>query len=162
MTAAWNLTYRWSNGQRPMADADIGRALRGWADEIGPAVRDHLKDRTPVYRPPSADPHPAPGGRMRDSETYTSDYSDTSVTLTYAAHTPYAQYVISGARPHEITAVAARMLHYYTETDEKFRRSVFHPGNKPNPFPQEVLDEMQDEIMSNLKSRIHAEISASS
>lgn len=158
----WKLTYNWTNGQRPLADVDFGRALRGWADEVGPAIREELRQRTPIYRAPLANPTPPPGGRMRDSETYESQFADRSVTMNFTAHVPYARYVVGGAREHEITAVAARMLHYYTNTAEKWRYSVLHPGNKPNPFPREVLDDMRDEITSNLKAHVHAEITGSS
>jgi hypothetical protein len=155
------LTASWSGGSSPLDTFNLSKALIEWADEVGPAIRTQLKEKTPVYQAPAADPLPAPGGRMRDSETYTRSSGAAAVTMNFVAHVPYARYVVRPTVPHEIHAVAARYLHYYDDVAEHFARRVLHPGTAGNPFPRLVLDDMHDEIISNLRSRISEQLHSS-
>lgn len=50
------------------------------------------------------------------------------------ANTRYAMYVARGTRPHIIRARRAKALRFYWRGKVQFRRSVRHPGTKPNGY----------------------------
>lgn len=103
-----------------------------WADEVGPITRTLLKGQAPVGKGPRA-------GRMRGAIRYSRTTTPTMVRLEFKAHTPYAGYTITGTRPHTITAVAARMLHWKEGGRDFFRKSVHHPGTHPNPWHHRAM-----------------------
>jgi len=135
---------------RPAQRFDAMRALVGASDEIGPMTRDALKRRAPVGRPPN-DSHP---GRLRNSIRYERHTDGDGVTLEFAAHTPYAKYVVHGARPHEIRPVAAKALHWYGPSGPVFATLVHHPGNQPNRFPEEVIRAVYGPVHDIIKAHM--------
>lgn len=153
-----SVSYQWSGGASPLNRFSALRALTGWADDVGPAILQQLKDDAPVYQAPAADPNPRPGGRLRDSQTVSRKTEDGSLTLSFAAHTPYATYVRDGTLPHVIAARAARALRFYDDLGVRFAPYVLHPGTAANPWPRHVMDRMHDEIMSNLAGHIADEL----
>lgn len=139
------MSSRWDDGE-PLRHFQVMKVLIEWADATGPYVRSILKERTPVVT-----------GRMKLSERYARTGFAEGVRLEWRAYTPYAKYVIDGTRPHIIRPVAARALHWYSgDGRQHFAKVVHHPGNKPNPFPKEVLDAVKDEVMQDLRDRVNA------
>jgi hypothetical protein len=54
---------------------------------------------------------------------------------------PYARFVLEGTRPHTITARRpGGMLRFEGRGGPVFRRSVRHPGTRPNPFVQRAYE----------------------
>jgi len=62
----------------------------------------------------------------------------------------YARYVIDGTKPHMIVATNARALRFETANGVVFRRSVQHPGTKPNPYPTRAWERAQPAINAAL------------
>lgn len=121
-------------------------AAAKWADTAGPIVRTALKAESPVGKGPRA-------GRMRDSIRYHRRTSGSSIQMVFNAYTPYAKYVISGTKAHEIYPVAARYLHFKGRGGGDVfvgpRGSgahVNHPGTKANPFNRRAMDEVRPVI----------------
>lgn len=109
------------------------RAAVAWADEAGITGRTALKAKAPVGKGPNA-------GRLRDSIRYQRTTAvGRGITVSFTAHTPYAGFVIGGTRPHRIEARAAKALHWVGPHGDVFRRSVWHPGTRPNPFPRKAM-----------------------
>lgn len=134
---------KWEGGE-PLRHFSVLKAMTAWGDATGPYVRSLLKERTPVVT-----------GRMKESERYARTGYAAGIRLEWWAHTPYAKYVIYGTRPHIIEARAARYLHWYSASGgEHFAKRVKHPGNRPNPFPQEVMDAVKHEVVQDLRNRI--------
>lgn len=62
------------------------------------------------------------------------------ITVEAVADTEYAAPVIRGARPHVIRAKAGGFLRFPDKAGVFiFRRSVNHPGNKPNPYWETMM-----------------------
>lgn len=130
---------------KPLEHFEMLKVLTEWGDATGPYVRSVLKERTPVVT-----------GRMKESERYARTGFAAGIRLEWRAYTPYAKYVIHGTRPHIIEAKAARYLRWWDSGGGvHFAKRVHHPGNKPNPFPQEVLDAVKAEVMHDLHERLN-------
>lgn len=134
------MSVRWDH--KPLNHFDAAKIFVAWADDVGPLVLTELKARTPVRT-----------GRMRSSTRY-SRAKSSGIRLEFTVHTKYAEWVIGGAEPHIIRAVAARALHWTNGSGSHFARVVHHPGNKANNYPKVVLDSVKDEVIANLKNRI--------
>jgi hypothetical protein len=63
------------------------------------------------------------------------------------AEAPYGKYVNDGTRPHVITAVRAKALHFFVNGAEFFRKSVHHPGTKPTQFMEKGLASWRPQIV---------------
>jgi hypothetical protein len=50
----------------------------------------------------------------------------------------YWRWIVYGSGPHEITAKNANMLHWEDGSGDHFAKTVHHPGNKANNYPQRV------------------------
>lgn len=155
------ITYSWSGGSRPLTRFKVTDVIKTWADESGPQVLSALKDETPVYKAPAADPHPRIGGRMRQATRYERTVRGKSVIMQFNAYTPYTKFVVGGTAAHAIEPRAARYLHYYDEVNEHFRKRVWHPGNAANNYPQRVVDAMRSELSASLMEKIREALEAS-
>ena len=136
----------------PLARFSWAKAATVWADEAGPLVRAALKDEAPVGQGERA-------GRLRDAIRYERQVNlgEGLVTLRFDSHTPYTKYVIDGTRPHLITAKAARALHWVDASGrDQFRRSVKHPGTKPNPFPERAVFPLTGVLHEKFRAAIEA------
>lgn len=122
------------------------KRITAWADVMGPKIARELKEEAPEGEDPGS-------GSLKNSIKYERRTAIGRVALTFHTDVPYARYVIEGTRDHPINARNAQYLHY-TGRDgvEYFRRSVHHPGNKPNPFNQRVYERMLPEIASSFRA----------
>lgn len=97
-----------------------------WADSVKPKLLSEIKRETPFRT-----------GKLRNNTTVSVVSSSNSVRLVFRADgVPYAPYVIHGTRPHKIVPKSAKVLHWTTNGANVFARSVNHPGNKPNNYPE--------------------------
>jgi hypothetical protein len=75
--------------------------------------------------------------------------------MDFTANTPYAGFVTDGTRAHQISAVAARFLHW---TDDSgfghFAKTVQHPGTKPNPFGKEAVRHTKPLIQASFQRAV--------
>ena len=78
------------------------------------------------------------------------------VTIDFVADAPYAEAVIKGARPHVIRAKNKKALSFYWPKigGQAIFRSVNHPGNKPNPFWENVFKNSRRYIENALRNRL--------
>lgn len=120
------------------------------ADRIGPDFRSALRMAAPIGDPLN-DPRP---GRLMRSITYQRSVSGRRVRMEFAAHTPYAGYVIGGTGPHLIRPVAARALHWNTIGGGRFAQVVHHPGTAANRFPQRTMRAMRDAIIAEFARQV--------
>lgn len=139
----------------PFARFSWARAAVAWADEAGPLVREALKREAPVAKP---SPDGRKGGRLRDSIRYERETAAGSVTAVFTANVPYARYVLEGTGPHVITASAARALRFYPAGGDTavFRRSVNHPGTKPDPFPERAVMPLEPLLRERFTAAVRA------
>ena len=66
-------------------------------------------------------------------------------SMEIGATAPYAVFVHQGTRPHEILPVRAQALRFRVggiHGQWIFRRRVWHPGTKPNPFVKRTVDKL--------------------
>lgn len=64
------------------------------------------------------------------------------VGLRYTTDAEYADFVIDGTGPHEITPRNANYLHWVDPGtgEDVFRSRVWHPGTQPNDYPGRTAD----------------------
>jgi Bacteriophage HK97-gp10, putative tail-component len=107
-------------------------ALR-WAAAIDPLVAGEMRRRAPVGKGPGA-------GNLRRSISSRRRMVEGSVRAEFGATAPYAGFVVDGTSPHTIQARNGRVLRFATSGGQTlYRRSVNHPGTKPNPFADRAL-----------------------
>lgn len=134
-------------GTGPRGHMAVLDGIAQWSGEIQPLVRDALKKEAPVNK--STDPQVRPG-RLRDSIRSEDKTTGMGVTITFVSHVPYAKWVISGTKEHDIEVKAARWLHWQSHGVDYFRKIVHHPGTAPNDFPERALRPLEDVIKRRL------------
>lgn len=84
---------------------------------------------------------PIDTGNLRNKTTVRVLSVGDQITAEAVADTPYAEPVIRGARPHIIRAKKPGGFLRFPDQGGVFifRRSVNHPGNKPNPYWEEHM-----------------------
>lgn len=117
------------------------KASADWADQIRPPVLDRLRNSAPVGIGAGA-------GRYRNSITASRKVGGERTTLSFAAHTSYAPYVVPPTRPHIIRPKAARALHW---PENHFATIVHHPGTKGNDFPDRTMRAMREIIAAQFR-----------
>jgi hypothetical protein len=134
---------------RPFRRYSWAETSRNWAALVGPVVEEALKREAPI----------APGGgRLRDSIRYERRAGEGSLQLVYTANTPYAGFVLSGTRPHQIRPRRARALRFEQGGETRFARLVNHPGTRPNPFPERALRPLMPLIQQRFASIVSASL----
>lgn len=136
-----------------IADSPVARfkwrqAVAEFVDQAQPIVLDALKREAPVA------PRGAGRGRLRRSIRSRRNIDAASAQVTFAAHVPYARYVLEGTRPHRITPRMARALHWVDGSGSHFARGVNHPGTKPNPFPARAREAVQSDLAERFRAAV--------
>lgn len=75
----------------------------------------------------------------------------------------YGPFVREGTKPHEISANAAKSLHFFVGGKEIFCQHVHHPGNKPNHYPERATEKVRselDRIVAGINERTAQNIAA--
>jgi hypothetical protein len=78
----------------------------------------------------------------------------------------YAEFVLRGTRPHDISAPGqgpgsknAKALHWYDQMgDDVFAKTVHHPGTKPNPFPRRVWIGLREAVMMEMVFQVRRKL----
>lgn len=119
----------------------------------GGSTEDALKAECP--RRPDWD-HPERGapGRMAESIDHTSAIDESSASMRFSAHTPYAGYVVNGTGPHGIDPRLKRWLHWVDPGGSHFAKHVDHPGATANHFPDRVLMAESEDIAEKLSRAV--------
>lgn len=65
----------------------------------------------------------------------------------------YAGFVEFGTRPHEIRPVTKKVL-ANRKTGQIFGKLVHHPGTRPNPFMERIIDSAKPEIDNLFKTAL--------
>lgn len=118
--------------------------LIAWSDEIGPMMREELKKQAPVK-----------SGRLKQSIRYRRVFHALGGSVQWTAHTPYAEFVVHGTRPHDISAKATRAMRFMDKGGGvAFARHVHHPGAKANDFPKRAADALMPRIYSSFRRHV--------
>lgn len=129
-----------------------------WRSRIAPTVLVALKEEAPVYK--FDDPQLSRGqkpGDLRNSIKLDSVGGSIGegISMTFISDVPYATYVVTGTRGHEITPSRASLLHWIRGGESHFRAFVDHPGTKPNDFPKRAIDRVKPEIGRTLEVTVN-------
>lgn len=122
-------------------------AAAAWADEVQPLAQEALRRAAPVAPGPG-------GGALRDSIRSERTTTPGTVTLTFTARVPYADYVLDGTAAHIIEPRNARALHWVGPNGSVFAHRVNHPGTRPNPFPRRALSPLMAMIQARLEAAV--------
>jgi len=129
-------------------------AAAEWADEVGPVIRDAVKDESPVAPATLVSPE---GGRLKKSIRYQRSVGAGSAQLLIYSTVPYAGYVIDGTQPHIIRYRNARFLRFAGQGQIMFRKQVNHPGTQPNDFPERAVTPMVSYIQQTFSDIVEAQ-----
>lgn len=132
----------------PIARFQWRKAVAEFVDEAQPIVLDALKREAPVA------PRGAGRGRLRRSIRSRRNIRADSAQVQFAAHVPYARYVLEGTRPHRITPRMARALHWVDGSGSHFARGVNHPGTRPNPFPRRAAEAVRSDLAERFRASV--------
>lgn len=119
-----------------------------WASEVGEAMADAVRAEAPVGKKNSGN------GRLRDSISYKPTISATTASVEVTSRAPHAGYVINGTPPHVIEPRTATILHWEEGGNHFYRHRVYHPGTRPNPFPERALRGKVSSIQGRLKNAV--------
>lgn len=125
-----------------------------WRSRVAPVVLAALKDEAPVYK--YDDPQLSRGqkpGDLKNSIKLDSVGGSVGegIEMKFISDVPYATYVVTGTRGHEITPTRASMLHWARGGQDFYRAFVNHPGTKPNDFPRRAIEKVQPVIGRELE-----------
>ena len=125
------------NGSEALVNSVENQLLR----EIGRIYVPVLKSRTPQGKT----------GRLRNVSTFTvGSPQDQRLEVRQSARTRdgvfYGPFVRGGTRPHVIRPRRASVLAFMIGDQLIFAKQVNHPGNAPNPYHQEALQQVQSQI----------------
>jgi hypothetical protein len=116
---------------------ELNRALRQTGRILVPA----LKSETPVRT-----------GRLKNSTRFQiqGGPGDQRLEIRQGAKTPegthYLPFVVLGTRPHTIVPRGGGVLRFEIGGRTVFAKKVNHPGNRPNKYPQRVLNRARPQI----------------
>lgn len=115
--------------------------LQRLVESVAEAVLPYLKEAAPVGEHFSPQGGELGGGTLRESLNW--QMGELGANL---MGVEYGRIVIAGSPPHMIYPRRAKALHFWwaRESQEVFRKSVRHPGHRPNDFRQKGLQEAFD------------------
>ncbi len=122
-------------------------------ETAGPRLTEALRDASP--RKPAWD-HPERGapGELADSIDYSATEQDSALRIEWAAHVPWAKWVVRGTPPHRILPHGPYPLRWTDDTGEHQHWAVNHPGASANPFQERVLAEKKTEVVDDVSDAV--------
>lgn len=115
-------------------------AAARWSAVAAPLAREAIRKEAPVSKTHG------PGGKVRKGGAFKASIADRSSSgagmarVEIGSTAAYAKFLVEGTRPHEIRARNAAALHFWVSGGtEMWRRTVRHPGTRPNPFVQKAM-----------------------
>jgi len=124
---------------------DWPAASRAWAADIQPGAEKMMKLMSPVGAGPTA-------GALRQSVASRLEESPGQMWVVLYGTVSYLPYVLGGTRPHLIQARNTQALAFLLNRGhgpQVIRRSVNHPGTKPNDFPERAISPMTKIILQS-------------
>lgn len=117
-----------TSGRFPKLDWPAAAGL--WTTRAAPLGQQILRARAPFRT-----------GALRESIDDERTVSPGLATVIFYSQVDYVKWVLSGTKPHVITARNAKALRWTGRggIGVNFARSVNHPGTKPNDFPVEAI-----------------------
>ena len=121
---------------------DLDRQMRRVGQEVAADMTNDLRLGSPNI-----------SGDLYSSITSRYVVTPDRVVIDFQADAPYAEAVIKGARPHVIRPKTKKALSFYWPKigAQAVFRSVNHPGNKPNPFWDNVFKNTRSYIQRALR-----------
>lgn len=119
-----------------------------WAAEVGQAMVEAVRAEAPVGK------KDANNGRLRDSITFKPTITSTNARVEVTSRVPYVGYVINGTPPHVIEPRTATILHWQKDGNHFYRHRVYHPGTRPNPFPERALRGRTSAIQGRMRNAV--------
>jgi hypothetical protein len=128
-----------------------------WRSRVAPIVLEAIKAEAPEYK--YDDTKLSRGQKKGDLKKSikldsTSGSLGAGIEMVFVSDAPYAGYVVSGTRRHNIpsTGFATNpMLHWQRSGEDFFRFSVDHPGTSANNFPKRAVEKVQPVIGRTLE-----------
>jgi hypothetical protein len=127
-----------------------------WRSRIAPVVLDAIRAEAPEYK---YDDTVLSRGQVKGDLKKSIKLDSVGggvgkgISMVFVSDVPYAKYVISGTRGHEIPkggSGAGKILHWERGGEHFYRRSVQHPGTTANDFPRRAVDKVQPFIRRTL------------
>jgi HK97 gp10 family phage protein len=116
----------------------IRTAVMSEMDKAAEEVKMKMREEAPVDT-----------GALRDSIAVVKQGGDHwtigPVGIEYAAAQEY------GAKPHVIVASAGKVLAFQVGGQQKFAKSVKHPGNKPQPYIRPAADWAREQLSEEIQ-----------
>jgi hypothetical protein len=111
--------------------------LQRWAAVVGPLFREAIAAEAPRATQPGYNPP----GRLADSTFYTKRQTALGITLLYTSRWRYADYVIKGTQPHDVSPKVRRVLHWTDAGgNEHFSMSSSDVYTPANPYPTRAFE----------------------
>lgn len=134
-------------GGSPIEHFNAMARLVGWADRVGPLMREALQKEAPVR-----------SGRLRDSIRYRRRTSGDGLAVEWSANTPYADFVVHGTQAHTVHPVATHALHITdAHGDAAFAMFANIPEIPANDFPGRAATAHKTEIVETLREAMKKE-----
>lgn len=99
--------------------------------KIGPELQNKFIQKTPV----------GPSGNLAGGWAFFVEYTPDGAALNFENNVGYLDAVLKGRSPGLMHARNAKYMHFFWQGGEHFRKTVYHPGTKPNDFLQGIDNE---------------------
>jgi HK97 gp10 family phage protein len=101
-------------------------------------------------------------GNLRRTIHVLQDATPDNLEVIIEASASYAAAVEKGTRPHLIEPVNAKVLAFKMQgvPETVFATHVHHPGTQAQPFMAPAVEDLRDEILSNIERALREELSA--
>lgn len=128
-----------------------------WRRRVAPIVLEAIKAEAPEYK---YDDTVLSRGQVKGDLKKSIKLDEVSggfgkgISMVFVSDVPYAKYVISGTRNHEIPKAGSesgKILHWERGGEHFYRRSVHHPGTTANDFPRRAVEKVQPIIGRELE-----------
>ena len=132
---------------------DWPAASRAWAEAVEPAALSLMKSHAPV----GAGTWGQGPGALRQSIGARTEPSPDRMWVVLFGDVPYLGFVLAGTAPHAIrvrNARALRWLPHRGHGSPRYAISVWHPGTKPDDFPERAISPMRNFILRSFTDAV--------